>query len=167
MHRTGNSSAAECEFRNALAIQQKLADDNPAVTLFRSRLSSSHINLGWLLSNMGKTSNAEAEYREALALEQKLADDNPAILKFQRDLALGLLQIGWQLAQAGKTDEAIVYYKREEVIRRKLALAGSATPEDKDFLANCQNNTADLLLVGFRVARRGAARRMRTLPGGA
>ena len=44
--RTGKSSEAEAEYRKALAIQQKLADDNPAVADFRSRLASSHNNLG-------------------------------------------------------------------------------------------------------------------------
>ena len=43
---TGKPSEAEAEYRKALAIQQKLADDNPAVTEFRSRLALSHNNLG-------------------------------------------------------------------------------------------------------------------------
>ena len=47
---TGKPAEAEAEFRNALAILQKLADDNPAVTEFRSGLGYSHFNLGLLLS---------------------------------------------------------------------------------------------------------------------
>ncbi len=35
---TGKTSEAEAEYRKALAIRQKLADDNPAVTEFRSSL---------------------------------------------------------------------------------------------------------------------------------
>ena len=49
-----NPAEAEAEFRTGLAIQQKLADDNPAVTDFRIRLASSHINLGVLLSQDGQ-----------------------------------------------------------------------------------------------------------------
>ena len=49
MWTTGKPAEAEAEFRKGLAIQQKLADDNPAVTDFRSRLASSHNNLGVLL----------------------------------------------------------------------------------------------------------------------
>ncbi len=42
----GKPAEAEAEFRRALEIYQKLADDNPAVTKFRSRLARSHGNLG-------------------------------------------------------------------------------------------------------------------------
>ncbi len=34
---------------------------------------------------------------------------------------------------------------REEAIRQKFADASSADPDDKDYLANCQTNTADVL----------------------
>ena len=46
LSQTGKQSEAEAEFRKALAIGQKLADDNPAVTEFRSDLAGSHNNLG-------------------------------------------------------------------------------------------------------------------------
>ena len=69
----------------------------------------------------------------------------PGNPEFRHFLAESLLMIGGQLAQAGKTDEAIGCYTREEAIRQKLAEAGSATPEDRDRLANCQTNTANLL----------------------
>ena len=36
-------------------------------------------------------------------------------------------------------------YTREEAILQKLAEASSATPTDRDCLANCQTNTADVL----------------------
>ena len=68
----------------ALAIQQKLADDNPAVTQFREFLAESHSNLGILLSNTGKSTEAEAEYRKALAIQQKLANDNPKVPEFRK-----------------------------------------------------------------------------------
>ena len=59
----GQAAEAEAEYRQALAIYQKLADDNPAVSEFRSGLADSHINLGILLSETGKPTEAEAEYR--------------------------------------------------------------------------------------------------------
>ena len=43
---TGKLSEAETEHRTALAIYQKLADENPAVTGFVSDEAWSHINLG-------------------------------------------------------------------------------------------------------------------------
>ncbi len=85
---TGKSSEAEAEYRKALAIQQKLADDNPTVTEFRDSLAVSHINLGILLTNYtGRSSEAETECRKALAIQQKLADDNAAVTDFRSTLA--------------------------------------------------------------------------------
>ncbi len=59
---TGKPAEAEAEYRAALAIFQKLADDNPAVPDFRRRLSHIHYNLGSLLWT-GKLAEAEAEFR--------------------------------------------------------------------------------------------------------
>jgi tetratricopeptide (TPR) repeat protein len=70
-------SAAEAEYRLAIALEQKLADDHPAETQFRRDLAGSHLNLGWLLTETGKPSEAEAENRTALALFRKLTEDNP------------------------------------------------------------------------------------------
>ena len=51
---TGKPSEAEVEHRKALRFDQKLADDNPAVTQFRSGLAGSHRNLGLLLEQYGQ-----------------------------------------------------------------------------------------------------------------
>ncbi len=75
---TGKPAEAEAEFRKSMALLQKLADDDPAVTDFRDDLAYSHNDLGNVLSKTGKPAEAEAEYRKALAIRQKLVDDNPA-----------------------------------------------------------------------------------------
>jgi tetratricopeptide (TPR) repeat protein len=58
------------ELREALAIIQKLADENPAVTEFQSSLAHA----------LGQDRNARAIY-------QKLVDDNPSVVSFRRGLA--------------------------------------------------------------------------------
>ena len=102
---TGKPAEAEAEFRKALAIRQKLADDNPAVTDFRSRLADSHINLGILLSETGKPAEAEAEYRKALAIRQKLADDNPSVIDFRGGLSYDYLRVAALQAWFGQDKE--------------------------------------------------------------
>ena len=63
--------------------------------------------------------------------------------------------IGLQLAAAGCNGEAIDYYTRAETVRRTLAGARPASVTDRDELATCQTNIADL----FRKAgRRDEAR---------
>ncbi len=42
----GKIPEAEPEYKKAMAIYQRLADDNPAVNLLRSRLADSHVVLG-------------------------------------------------------------------------------------------------------------------------
>ena len=63
----------------AIALRQKLADNSPDVSDFRSLLATSHNNLGNVLLTMGKPTEAESEHRKALAIRQKLADAHPTI----------------------------------------------------------------------------------------
>jgi tetratricopeptide (TPR) repeat protein len=74
-------------YRKALAIQQKLADANPAVSEFQTGLAWSHGNIGNLLKDTRKPEEALREYRQALAIQQKLADANPAVTELQTGLA--------------------------------------------------------------------------------
>ena len=55
---------SEAEFREAMAVRQKLANDDPTLTEIQSDLAQSHHNLGYLLSDTGKLAKAEAEYRK-------------------------------------------------------------------------------------------------------
>ena len=88
LSQTGKPAEALVAYEKALAIRQKLADANPAVTEFQSDLAWSHNNIGTLLSQTGKPAEALAAYRKALAIRQKLADANPAVTQFQSDLAV-------------------------------------------------------------------------------
>src|SRR5207302_926954 len=68
----GDQQDALIAIRQALALDQKLADANPDVARFRENLATSHHELGDLLSDTGKPAEAEAELRRELALRQKL-----------------------------------------------------------------------------------------------
>ena len=56
--RMGKPSEAIAAFREALAIRQKLADDNPTDTKFQSGLAKIHNNIGNLLRDTGKPAEA-------------------------------------------------------------------------------------------------------------
>src|SRR5262245_8825625 len=84
---TGKPAEALEAFRKALAIQQKLADANPAVAGYRSDLALSHNNIGMVLLRTGKPEEALTAWREALAINQKLADAHPAVAECQSALA--------------------------------------------------------------------------------
>ena len=97
-----------------MAIQQELADDNPGVIDFRSVLSSTHHNLGWLLSNTGESSEAAAEYRKALAILQKLTDDYPAVTDLHSRLALSHNNLAFLLSHMGESSEATAEYRKAQ-----------------------------------------------------
>ena len=84
-------------------IRQKLADDHPAVTEYRTSLADSHFDLSMLLLNGGKPAESEAEYREALAIRQKLVDDNPSVIDFRRGLSFGYLRVAASRRGLGRT----------------------------------------------------------------
>ena len=132
---TGKPAEAEAEFRQALAIYQKLADDNPAVTGFRGSLGDNHYNLGVLLSITGRAAEAEAEHRKALAIHQKLADDNPRIPGYRRSMTRCLNNIGDLLTDAGRATEAIQFFMRSRNILEALVEENSAVEDFRNGLA--------------------------------
>ena len=132
---TGELSKAEAELRTALAMQQKLVDDNPAVTGFRQSLAMIGTNLGSLLRDMGKSSPAEAEYRKALPIWQKLADDNPSVTEFQNGLARSHNELGWLLSNTGKSLEAEAEYRKALALYQKLADDNPAVTDFRSSLA--------------------------------
>ena len=101
---------------------QKLADDNPAVTDFRSDLARQpHQPRGRCWRARERQSEAEAEFRKALALYQKLADDNPAVTEFRSGLAWNHHHLGWLLWSTGKLAEAEAEYRKAMALYQKLA----------------------------------------------
>ena len=145
LHNTGKLAEAGAEYRQALAIRQKLADDNPAVTEFRSLEASSHNNLGYLLSNTGRPMEAETENRKALEIRQKLVDDNPAVTEFRIRLAVSHNNLGNLLWETGRPIVAVAEHRRALEIRQKLADDNPAVTEFKSDLAQSHNNLGWML----------------------
>ena len=141
---TGKPSEAEAEFRKALAIRKKLADDNPSAPLFRYLLAASHNTVGAMLSDR-KPSEAESELHTALAIQQKLADDNPAVTDFRQVLAKIHSNLGYALATADKSTEAEAEYRKALALRQKLADDNPAVTGNQDRLADSHNRLGWLL----------------------
>jgi tetratricopeptide (TPR) repeat protein len=136
----GKPSEAEAEYRRAIASFQKLADENPAVTDFRSRLADSHVALGFLLSQTGKPAEAEGEYRKGLAIQQKLADDNPRIPAYRDDTANTCNNLSVPLRRLGRLAEAREQSQRAVAAREALVKEYPGTPHYRAGLAeNCLN----------------------------
>ena len=139
------SMEAVAEYREALALQKKIADDNPALTQVRSELAGSHDGLAWVLFQMGKAAEAEAEYHTALAIQQKLADDNPAVIDFRCRLAESHDNLGTVLSKSGKAAEAESEHRRSLAIYQKLAGLNPTVTRFRVSLAHSHYNLGLLL----------------------
>jgi tetratricopeptide (TPR) repeat protein len=146
---TGEPGEALVPHRKALAIRQKLADANPAVTQFPCDVAASHHNIGLSLRHTGKPEEALTEYRKALAIRQKLVDANPAVTEFQQRLAYGHANIGTLLAGTGRPAEAMASFLKALGLLQKLADANSAVSEFQLALAKIHG------WMGFALSRAG------------
>jgi tetratricopeptide (TPR) repeat protein/tRNA A-37 threonylcarbamoyl transferase component Bud32 len=142
---TGKLGEALASYRKALAIEQNLADANPAVSEFQSDLAASHDGLGAVLWLIWKPEEALASFREGLAIRQKLADANPTVTKFQGDLAASHINIGALLILTGKLEEALASNRQALAIEQKLADANPAVTDFQRDLAANHFNIGDML----------------------
>jgi eukaryotic-like serine/threonine-protein kinase len=133
---TGKPAEAEPEFRTAIAIQQKLADDNPGNTAFRVLLANSRVHLGNVLKLMGKVSDAEAEFRVAMAIYQKLADGNPEDNAFRDALAGSLNCLGAVVRSVGRLTEAKRGYEQAIALLEQQVQQNPTDPWHRYFLAS-------------------------------
>jgi eukaryotic-like serine/threonine-protein kinase len=141
---TGMISEAEADCRAALALYQKLADENSAVADFRSQLASSRNFLGSLLSRTGRLKEAEAEYVRALALYQKLANDHSAVTEFRTGLAGSHTNFGLILSVTHRPSEAEAEYRKALTLYQKLDDNPAAT-DFRNRVANIHNSLGNLL----------------------
>jgi tetratricopeptide (TPR) repeat protein len=110
----GQLKEAEAAFRQSLALQQKLAQEFPAMPAYRLDLARGYLNLSQLHRVTGRINEAEASARQAIALlEQLLA---PNVPDRRTELARAYRQLGAILRDLGRQGEA------EETLRRADAL---------------------------------------------
>ena len=136
----------------SIALKQKLAQDNPAVTQFRSGLALGRMNLGELLSAPGKFTQAEAEYRAGIAIYQKLADDSPSAPEFRSRLAQTRIGLGRVLAQLGDPSAAEVQYRAAISLYQQLAEADPSVVDFRAGLVWALYNLGDAIRVLGRAA---------------
>jgi tetratricopeptide (TPR) repeat protein/tRNA A-37 threonylcarbamoyl transferase component Bud32 len=131
----GKPAEALQAFQQALAIQQKLADANDGVTVYKSDLALSHNNIGTVLLRTGRPEEALTAWGKALAINQKLADASPTVADFHSALAGTHNNIGDLLSQTGRPAEALKAHQQALVIRQQLADTSPAVAKFQSDLA--------------------------------
>jgi tetratricopeptide (TPR) repeat protein len=104
--KTGKPTEAEAEYRKALAIYQKLADNDLAATHFRYWLANGHIELGRLLAREKRFPEAFSALETGLAISQKLVDADSKNTQYTAILGWSCAYRGEARVRAGKPAEA-------------------------------------------------------------
>jgi tetratricopeptide (TPR) repeat protein len=145
---SGRPQAAEAEVRAALALYQKLADENPAVTDFRFNVVNGREWLGaMVLSIAGRTAEAEAECRSGLDILRRLADENPAVTDFRCLLSVAHNNLSELMLQKGETVAAETESRTALAIMQPLADEHRSNPVYRDYLGSYRYNLGDVLRV--------------------
>jgi tetratricopeptide (TPR) repeat protein len=74
---TGRPAAAEAEQRKAIALYQKLTEDNPEAPNHRFGLAGALYYLGDAIRPLGRAAEARNAYERAVAIHERLAKENP------------------------------------------------------------------------------------------
>jgi tetratricopeptide (TPR) repeat protein len=143
--KSGEPAEAERAYRDALALQAKLAADVPAVPEHRRALALTDLNLGHLLYGAGRLPEAEQSFRDALALQAKLATEFPAVAGHRADLAASQLNLGNLLIGQGRSTEAEPLFRAALALQAKLAADFPAAPGYRHELALTHLNLGNLL----------------------
>ncbi|MEX0612024.1 MAG: protein kinase [Pirellulales bacterium] len=128
---------AEQYLRRALALQQKLADDFPAVADYRYDLLRSYKTLGWVLSRASRREEAETALRQAAAIADRLVADSPSVHYYQGTLAQTYSFLGQILIESGRLREG------EDAYRQSISLLESLVadfPEVRKYWSNLSDN---------------------------
>jgi serine/threonine protein kinase/WD40 repeat protein/tetratricopeptide (TPR) repeat protein len=157
LSRAGQWVEAERWYRDALAVQARLAVEDPPTAKtpkFRWEQGTTLHNLGVLLARAGDPNAAGNRLREAVAVRTRLADEFPRNPTYARDLGRTLEWHGGVLRDQGRLDEAVRAF-REAVRRQGAALA--LRPKDAVIRHLCCNHQTHLAETLLRTARHADA----------
>jgi tetratricopeptide (TPR) repeat protein len=118
---TGKPADAISASEKALAMQRKLAEDNPKSAYFQRLLAYGITSLGMLRQELGDWSEALAAYNRALQIHRKLADAEPKNNANQRGIGRCLNNIGVVQTMGGHVREAIRVFEEACSIHETLA----------------------------------------------
>jgi tetratricopeptide (TPR) repeat protein len=108
----GKQPEAEDQYRQAVAIQEKLAAEFPAQPGYHSELARNRNSLGVLLRRLGRGPEAEQQYLKALAIQEKLAADFPALPEYRISLGGSYCNFGNLLLAGGNRSRSLEWFAR-------------------------------------------------------
>ncbi len=119
----GNLADALVSYRAAMAIRERLAEDDPHNAGWQRDLSVSHNKIGDVLVAQGNLADALVSYRAAMTIVERLAEDDPHNAGWQRDLALSYGRVATIQVREAKRDDALLGFNKGRAIIATLAVA--------------------------------------------
>jgi tetratricopeptide (TPR) repeat protein len=134
MSQSGRPTGAEAEFRAALALERKLADDHPEIPEYRDAAAYPGNNLSVVLRRLGRPAEAGEHCDRAIAAREALAKEHPETPNYGFGLAENHLNRGLARRALGNHAGAAADLRR--AVGLYDALPPSQTGEQW-FLAAC------------------------------
>jgi tetratricopeptide (TPR) repeat protein/serine/threonine protein kinase len=135
---------AEVTFRKALAVQEPLVLDFPAVPAYRAEFAGTLTDFGRLVQP-ARPQDAEQAYRQALAVHEKLVDDFPTVGIYQLSWLANRAQLFNLLRNTGQFQEAEKLNRQGIARLEKYAAANPRVPNYRRELARSHNLLGILL----------------------
>ena len=129
----GQFDQARATHEKALALRQRLVDEQPGYAVSLLDLSYSEHNLGWLDSKVGRPESALAHYRRAAELRENVLKLDPTRVEVRSALATTLHNMGWVIASTGRKNEARDVYRRGVSLLEQCV---AERPNDVSFRSN-------------------------------
>jgi eukaryotic-like serine/threonine-protein kinase len=142
--RLGHPDEALVFSERARDIREKMAHDNPSVTLFQSDWAASLVDLGHVHFNNGRLSSALECYNQALGIQKKLAAIDAGAAGPQRALARTHYYCGRVLAANRQWEDALRAFQGARSKQEKLV---AADPDSHDLHSELGATLAELSRV--------------------
>ena len=131
---TGKSIEAMESFRRALAIQQKLADDDPSSLGYQDDLATSHAHVADTHRRLGQFEAAKESFSKAIVISEELVKREPNATDYRRNLAVSVRGLGLARLATGDIAGAVAVTRRAATLIEGLP---SRTGADWAELASC------------------------------
>jgi tetratricopeptide (TPR) repeat protein len=141
----GDLGGALTNYRNGLAIAQRLAKKEPVNIHWQGDIAVSYNAIGDILREQGNLTGAFESYHNSFVIDEKLAEQDPDSTPWQSDLALSYEKIGDILHQQGNLTGALRSYRDSLAIRQKLDTQYPGNPAWHHDLAASYERIGDVL----------------------
>ena len=121
MNGLGKRPEAEERFRKALAINENLVGEFPAVPMYREYLALSHSHLGELLRGWGSVRRPSRSIGAPWRSRRSWSAEFPAVPGYRKDLSRSHQDLGILLTGLGNLPEAEEHFRKAMAIKEKLA----------------------------------------------